>query len=291
MAEPLLSDFDRPTVVPLVHDPQLFRPLGTSRITRPLMALTDYGLRTLVRMEATAEFYAAPRIWFLGANKSQMSSDSWSSITSVINGVPANKQGDKPELRQLSQASMQPHADMLKTIALMVSSETDIPVNELGITMENPASAEAMAMAERKLSKHADRQNQLFSDALRDLLTMAALSQDGSLDETDLRQIRPLWAPTKEVSDAARADYYQKIASVNPSFADSDVGLTKAGLTWQEIQAQRAWEREQRTQQAVDNLRATLHVNAQERQQSDEEVADGQQAAAAVVGGAQPGAA
>ena len=141
------------------------------------MALTDLGLRTLVRMEATAEFYAAPRIWFLGANKGQVSPDTWGSIVSVINGIPAGRNGEKPELRQLTQASMQPHSDMLKTVALMVSSETDIPVNDLGITMNNPASAEAMAEAERKLSRTADRQNKRFGESIKSILAMALAAQ------------------------------------------------------------------------------------------------------------------
>lgn len=284
-AEPHDTGFDRPTVVPLVSDEQLNRPFGSSRITRPLMALTDFGLRTLVRMEATAEFYAAPRIWFLGANKNQVSPDTWSSILNVINGIPADRNGNKPELRQLSQASMQPHTDMFRSIALMVAAETDIPATDLGITIDNPASAEAMAEAERKLSRTADRQNRRFGRALKDAIGMALLA-DGA-DETDIRQLRPLWASTKEVSDAARADYYLKIAQVNPSFADSDVGLTKAGLTWDEIKAHREWEKQQRSQQAVDQLRAQLHIAGQQTEQ-EVNANDGQQPA---VGQPQPGAA
>lgn len=257
-AMPVETGFDRPTVVPFVHDEQLNRPFGSSRITRPLMALTDFGLRTLVRMESTAEFYAAPRLWFLGTNKRQVSPDTWSSLLQVINGVPSDRNGNKPELRQLTQASMQPHSDMLRSIALMVASETDIPATDLGITVDNPASAEAMAEAERKLSRAADRQNRRFGRALKDALSMA-LQSEGVPDD-DIRQIRAIWAPTKETSDAARADYYAKIAGVNDAFADSDVGLAKAGLSWEEIKAHRAYEKSMRAQQAVDQLRAKLHA-------------------------------
>lgn len=253
-AEMVPTGYPYPTVVPVVNDEQLNRPLGSSRITRPLMALTDFGLRTLVRMEATAEFYAAPRIWFLGANKDQVSPDTWSSMLQVINGMPANRDGSKPELHQLSQASMTPHSDMLKTIALMVAAETDIPVTDLGITTDNPSSAEAMAEAERKLARTADRQNRRFGRSLKQAMCMAL----GDISQADMQSIRPLWAPTKETSDAQRADYYTKVASVNSNFANSDVGLTKAGLTWEEIKAQRAYEKEARTQQAVDALRAKL---------------------------------
>ncbi|MFQ8702213.1 MAG: phage portal protein, partial [Bifidobacterium breve] len=46
----------------------------------------------------------------------------------------------------------------------------------------------------------------------------------------------------------------------NPDFADSDVGLTRAGLTWDEIKAHRAYERQRRTQQSIDELRAKLTI-------------------------------
>lgn len=59
-ARTIETNLDRPSVVPLVNDAQSYHPLGNSRITRTLMNLTDFGLRTMVRMEATAEFYAAP---------------------------------------------------------------------------------------------------------------------------------------------------------------------------------------------------------------------------------------
>ena len=115
-ARTIETHLDRPSVVPLVNDAQSYHPLGNSRITRTLMNLTDFGLRTMVRMEATAEFYAAPRVWFIGASK-KFTDDTWSSIVSVMNGMPANKNGDKPTMQQLQQASMTPHADMLRTIA------------------------------------------------------------------------------------------------------------------------------------------------------------------------------
>ena len=179
--------------------------------------------------------------------------------------MPASKNGDKPEMRQLSQASMQPHADMLRSVALMVAAETDIPATDLGITVDNPGSAEAMAEAERKLSRTADRQNLRFGRALRDALGMALIAE-GASDE-DINRIRPVWAPTKETSDAARADYYAKVAGVNPSFANSDVGLSKAGLSWQEIREQRAWEQSERAKQQLDQLRA--QTNAQKEPPQD----------------------
>ena len=95
----------------------------------------------------------------------RFSENTWKSLISAINAISKDEDGDVPTLQQVQQASMQPHSDMLKTIAMLVASETNVPVNDLGITMDNPASAEAMAAAERKLSREADRQNRLFSRA------------------------------------------------------------------------------------------------------------------------------
>ena len=112
-----------------------------------------------------------------------------------------------------------------------------------------------------------------------------ALAYQGA-DPDALRELRPIWAPVKETSDAARADWYQKVASTNPAFADSDVGLSRAGLTWDEIAAHRAYEKQQRTQYAIDELRAK---SATAKTDTQEAAANGQQQTAAEQ--PQPGAA
>lgn len=235
-AERIVTNWPEPTAIPFVSDPQLSRPLGRARITRPLMSLTDMGFRTLVRMEASAEFYSVPKLWFLGAPEDAFNQDTWSSLVSAINAIDGDIDGHNPELHQISQASMQPHSDMLKTIALVVASETNLPADTLGITLSNPTSAEAMAAAERKLTREADRQNRLFGLQLERLLRMTICLRDGlATPPDDLKTVRPVWMATREVSDAARADAYVKISGVNETYANSTVGLRRLGLTNDEI--------------------------------------------------------
>lgn len=249
------THWPEPTAVALVSDPQLNRPLGRARITRPLMALTDMGFRTLVRMEASAEFYSVPKLWFLGAPATAFNKDTWSSLISAINALDADANGTTPELKQISQASMQPHSDMLKTIALVVASETNLPVDSLGITLDNPSSAEAMAAAERKLTRDADRQNRMFGAQLERLMRMCVCLRDGIAEPPDdLRDLHALWMPTREVSDGARADAYVKISQVNPAFATSTVGLRRLGLTGDEIASLRAEQTRTDAQNTLDKL-------------------------------------
>ncbi|MCI1984083.1 MAG: phage portal protein [Bifidobacteriaceae bacterium] len=258
-AEPRFNFLKRPPVVPFAYDAQLNRPFGRSRITRSLMSLTDMGFRTLVRMEATAEFYSVPKLWFLGADPDAFSTDTWSSLVSAINAIGKDEDGDMPQLQQISQASMQPHSDMLKTIALMVASETALPVNDLGITMDNPASAEAMAAAERKLSREADRQNRQFGRSLKDAITMAVQYREHTpIIPDDLTQVQPVWAPTREISDAARSDSFGKLATAITGFADSEVGLARAGLSQSEIVRLKADQKRQAASAAIAQLDAKL---------------------------------
>lgn len=234
-ASVLETNYPRATVVPFFYDPQIGRPFGRSRVSRTLMSLTDIGFRTVVRMEASAEFYSVPKLWFVGADRDAFSDDTWSSLVSAINAISKDEDGDRPDIKQISQASMQPHSDMLRTIALLVSSETNIPVSDLGITTDNPASAEAMAASERKLTREADRQNVIFSKALKDAVGMAVCLRDGLRSvPAEFSDIHAVWSPTREVSNTARADAFSKIAQVAPAFAQTGVGWRYAGFSQDE---------------------------------------------------------
>ncbi|MCI1831540.1 MAG: phage portal protein [Bifidobacterium sp.] len=272
------SNFGRPTIVPLCYDAQLNRPFGRSRVSRPLMSLTDIGFRTIVRMEASAEFYAVPKLWFLGANKDAFSKDTWSSLISAINAISKDEDGDNPQLQQIQQASMQPHSDMLKTIALMVSSETSIPVSDLGIITQNPTSAEAMSVAERKLTREADRQNIRFGRAIKDAVTMAVCLREGLQQAPDdLKSIRPVWSPTREISDAARADSFSKIASVSPEFAQTEVGWRYAGFDQKDIDSILTTVRRNQASSTLDKLLGAAHDNESGREPSQSGTATGGQ--------------
>ena len=254
-AERYDTNFDQPTVVSLAYDRQMDRPFGHSRISRSLMSLVDAGFRTVVRMEASAEFYSVPKLWFLGANKDAFSTNTWTSLIQAINAISADEDGNIPNIHQVQQASMTPHSDMLKTMAMLVASQTRVPVDYLGITLDNPTSAEAMASAERRLTRIADRQNVSFGREIKRAMGIACALREGRHEIPDaMRDVYPVWAPTREVSDAARADAFTKIADKITGYADSDVGLERLGLSHEEIVRLKADQQRQRSQRHIDQL-------------------------------------
>ena len=69
---------------------------------------------------------------------------------------------------------------------------------------------------------------------------MAVCLRDGLSEPPADLSIRAQWMPTREISDAARADAYVKIAGVNAAYATSNVGLRRLGLTGPEIETLKA---------------------------------------------------
>lgn len=267
-AEKIETNFDQPTAVALAYDRQMDRPFGHSRISRSLMSLVDAGFRTVVRMEASAEFYSVPKLWFIGANRDAFSSNTWTSLIQAINAITADENGELPQLHQVQQASMTPHSDMLKTLAMLVASQTRVPVDYLGITLDNPTSAEAMASAERRLTRIADKQNVAFGRELKRAMGIAVALREGANTIPDsMRDVHPVWAPTREISDAARADAFTKIADKITGYADSDVGFERLGLTREEITRLRADQQRQKSEQRIDQL--------MDRSAASSEVTDG----------------
>lgn len=245
-----------PTAVALAYDRQLDRPFGSSRISRPLMSLVDIAFRSMARMEATSEFYSSPKLWALGLDPEAFTSDTWSHLMNAINSVSRDEDGNVPEIKQVEQASMSPHTEMMRSLAMLCASITRVPVDYMGITLSNPTSAEAMASAERRLTRIADRQNTMFGRAVKRAVRIAVQLRDGLREApAELAGVSPVWAPTREDSDAARADAFAKVAGLIPGYAESDVGLERLGLTREEIIRFRADRAAARAREGIDRLR------------------------------------
>ena len=145
VAEDLPHLFGRVPVVAMAYSPVPGRPFGTSRITRPVMRLTDHAARTLLRSEIAAEFFSAPQRYLLGADMEAFEDEDgelksgWESIIGhlLIASRPVDDSGktseNNPVAGQFSQASMEPHAAELRSVATMFAGETSIPVSFLGI--------------------------------------------------------------------------------------------------------------------------------------------------------------
>lgn len=208
---------------PYVHGATIARPFGTSRITRPLMGLTDMGVRTFLRSEVSADAYAAPRGFLIDVIEEQFDQDArgrttgWENIIGAFSAVASQMDEEtgeilKPQVQMLPQLTMQPFGDQFRLIAAQVSGETSIPLQYLGVVSDsNPTSAAAVEANEVDLVREVRGQFPSYNLGRKALAINVLTALYGDLSEdaaalADLRRISPLWDDprTRSVSEQSQ---------------------------------------------------------------------------------------
>lgn len=224
----------------LANNATLERPMGTSRITRAVMDITDSAMRASVRAEISSEFFTSPQKYLLGADKSALGDQSkWDAYIGNIFAVARDKTGDVPQFGQLSQGTMQPHIDYMRSLAARFSGETNIPISELGVVQDNPASAEAIYASKEALVIDAQNLNSDNGEALVTVAKMAmAIEANKSFDEVEAEGLvlQPKFKNPALPSIVSQADAIVKAVSAFPWLASSDVALEEFGFNDEQIQ-------------------------------------------------------
>lgn len=205
------------------HGATIDRPFGTSRITRPLMGLTDMGVRTFLRSEVSADAYAAPRGFLIDVLEEQFEQDhngrttGWENIIGAFSAIASQMDEEtgevlKPDVKMLPQLTMQPFGDQFRLIAAQVSGETSIPLQYLGVVSDsNPTSAAAVEANEVDLVREVRGQFPSYNLGRKALAVnvLTALDPQTIRDPAalaDIRKISPLWDDprTRSVSEQSQ---------------------------------------------------------------------------------------
>ena len=214
------------------------RPFGRSRITRPLIGFTEIGVRVLLRQEAHAEFFSTPQRYALGARPDDFTDESgrvvaaWEAMIGGFLAMPdvpfEEEQQEKlrrAEVGQFAQASMQPHSDHLRTVAMMVSAETSLPLNYLGIVQENPPSADAIRASEGDLVQIVEDELDWYRDSRANLARDVAAVLHGEWTPEmakDLRGLRAEFRDPATPTKGAEGDWAIKMVSAFPWLQESE---------------------------------------------------------------------
>lgn len=230
-AQRIKNRIGRALVVPLTYDPQLNRPFGRSRITNPVMALTDMAVRAYVRMEGNAEFYSSPQLAIEGIDPEAFGEVSEQAKFKLamdrLIALTRDADGNTPNIKQLQQATMTPHSDMLRTVASAFSGETGIPLSSLGIIHDNPSSAEAMRAAEHDLLIDVTYQNKfVLASAVKNIAQLSVMVRDGlTQPPEEAWKLSAAFSDPEFRSTSANADAYVKLAGANEDLKNSPVLL------------------------------------------------------------------
>jgi hypothetical protein len=235
-ADVRLHNLPRVLMEPLVYQPRLDRPFGSSRLSRPVMTLADAALRTLVRSEVTAEFFSAPQRYAMGADESAFVDASgqprgaWASIIGRVWAIGRDEDGNIPEVGQFPQTSMQPHTEQLRMLASLFAGETSLPLSSLGIVQDNPSSAEAIHASKEELITEAEWAADTLGAGWRRVMLLALMLRDGLTEvPAEWLRLEMRWRDPSTPSKAAIADAVTKQVASGILPPDSPVTYEQLG--------------------------------------------------------------
>ena len=262
----------------LPYRPQLGRPFGASRISRPLMAAQNAATRTLIRMEAQSDAFSLPQLFLLGAdasvfkNEDGTPNEAFRSAIGSLNGIPDDQElldeGNslaRAQIHQISASSPQPHIDTMRQMAQIAASETNVPEIYFGVSDKaNPTSADALFIHDLPLINEAEGAMDDWTPAVQrtQLRALQALNGLPSVPD-EWKSLRPKWRSPAYESRAAAADAGVKLASQVPGLADTEVGLEMLGMTPDQVERFKAERRRNAGRSLVESLIATPAPPAQ----------------------------
>ena len=190
-------------LVPIIYKPDAKRLFGHSRITRACMDYAKSAMRTIKRMEISAEFYSFPQKYITGLSQDTEKMDKWQATMSALLTFTKDEDGDSPNVGQFSVGSMAPHVEQLKATASMFAGETGLTLDDLGFVTSNPSSAEAIKASHETLRLAATKAQRCFGVGFKNVGYIGACIRDDiNYQRKALFETKAEWKPTFE-PDAA----------------------------------------------------------------------------------------
>lgn len=217
---------------PVFHD----RLRGLSEMTAPWRNTQDRACRTLVRMEIAGEFFAAAKIFILGASEESFQkadgtkASAWETYIGRLSTLEADENGNLPTIERLAGESPDGFISCLNHERSIMAGHTGLAADYLGIFSDgNPTSADAIRMADFRLAMIAQRLTQPMGNEWEKLNVMA-LKMSGEYSPA-ADQMETDWLPTNIPTPNADAVTVTTQIAAQMLPPDCDDALAACGWT------------------------------------------------------------
>lgn len=233
-------------VYPLVNRSRLADRAGKSELT-PILPLAHAANKILTDMMVAAEFVAIPLRGIFGIGPDDFKDQDGRALSplQVIMGkmlaIPGVTPADAKEF-QFPSADLANFERVVRLLASLVGSLGGLTPSMVGLTTDNPASADAIRAAEARLVKRAERRQKVFGSGWEKAMRMVRRLQAGDWDPEMLR-LESAWRDASTPTVAQKADAVTKTHAegiITTRQARLDLGYTDA-----QIGRMEAEEREQ----------------------------------------------
>lgn len=199
-------------MVPLVNRARTRSRGGVSELA-DVIPLSDAACKIATDMMVSAEYHAVPRRVAFGFGEedfTDIDGNPVSAFSRVVGRVWATMRSrggpDGADVVQFPEASLNNFHETINALAKLVASLAGLPPHFLGMSTDNPASADAIRSAETRLIKRAERKQRAFGGSWEQVQRIALRIRDGEWDP-DARRLETIWrsAATPTMAQAADA--------------------------------------------------------------------------------------
>jgi hypothetical protein len=212
---------------------------GRSEITPAIMATTDSACRTLLGMEIAREFYSIPHRYILGAQESDFQNADGTPKTALqmamnkFLAIERDEEGNLPTVGQFTAYDPAVFTKIIDTHAQLMASYTGFPPSYFGQnSTANPASADAIRVAENGLVRRAQRCQEQWSGPLEDVMRLVwRFANGGEAPPAEMQRMETDWEPAETPTPAGTTDAMLKQVQMGSVPATSDVTLKRLGYS------------------------------------------------------------
>lgn len=221
--ETIANPLGVPPVVALHNSDRILDEHGTSEID-DLIPLVDGLNKLLTDMLVTSEYTGRPRRWATGielteepvmtAEGEPVLDSEGEVIMREVNPIPEGdramiSENDAAKFGQLSGSDLGGYEKAVDVLLSQIAGISCLPAHYLGITHDNPASADAMRAAEASLTARAEARQATFGRAWEQVGRLIVAVRDG-VDPATV-DVRVQWADAATRSVAQEADAVVKL--------------------------------------------------------------------------------
>lgn len=222
---------------PLTRRSSAAKPLGKSRISNTVRRIIQEVGRLKRREEIAEEFYSLPQRYINGLAEGAKKDADLDSAIGKVWAITKDEDGDKPDIGQLAQMSIDQFETAKKDKARDFCAETGLTLRNLGYETNNPSSSESLvAMSDDLLLEATNSQEELGKQIKEICITLRLALDDNDQVPDGLRGIVPAWKPVFEINVGAVGDGVFKLFEAMPELQGTIAGYRFLGISIKEAE-------------------------------------------------------
>lgn len=251
-------------LIPLVNRARLADWCGRSELA-PILPLAHAANKIATDMMVAAEFVALPLRGLFGVSPDDLQDVNGNKLTAMqaLLGrlfLMPNDDGTAKNF-EFTSANLSNFHETLNRLAVLVASLAGLPPHYLGMTTDNPASADAIRSAEIRLIKRAERKQRAFGGSYERTMRLVRRFQSGDWDPS-LRLLETVWRDPSTPTVAQKADAAVKLYNLPQPIVPLRQTRVELGFTDAEISNMEDDDAKARIQELADMKASTAVQSA-----------------------------